>query len=129
MTERLALDTHKWRERTNPQIESDLASYLIENKNAPLENRITYYELEINNEGHLISNEFGRVIDLISVHSPQDKKELEATVELENWATIKSENSIALWISPPSASYSESRFVIFEKNKEKGAFWSKYAPR
>jgi hypothetical protein len=119
MTERLALDTYNWRGRTNHQIKSDLASYLIENRNAPLEKRTTYYELNVNNSGQLVSDEFGRVIDLINVRSLQDKKELEATIELEEWAGTKSEKNVALWISPPSGSYSESRFVIFEKNEDK----------
>lgn len=114
MAERLALNIGNWKNKDQSQIESDFASYLIENKRAPLEEKITYYELAVDQEGKLVSNEFGRILDLIEIQTEQDKKEYEASEKLEHWAN-ETKDGQAIWISPPSKDYSESRFVIFEK--------------
>lgn len=120
MKERIALDLGNWKNKSDPQKESDFAAYLIENKVAPLDERITYYELRVDHQGHLISEEFGRVSELIQVNSELDNKELQATLNLEIWASRKdSQKGLSLWISPPSCVYTDSRFVIFEKNDDR----------
>jgi len=111
--ERLALDLSNWKEKTSQQIVEDFASALLEQRESSLEERITFYRLEVNSEGKLESPSFGLVEKHLRDETELDKLENESVIKLTKWANNEEEGT-AIWISPRSEIYDESRFVIFE---------------
>lgn len=111
MRERLALDLAKWQDKDKTQIVADFASALIENREAPLEDRINTFSLAI---GEIEKLAWG-----LRNETAQDKLENQAVSGLIDWAK-RNESGTAIWISSPSEEYSESRFIIFTLATEGG---------
>ena len=104
MTERLplALDVNNWQARQRSQIVGDFTGALLENQEAPLEDRINTFSISLEElKGMRLRNE-----------TPQDELENAAVKGLISWAEGTDEGQ-AIWISPPSRSYSESRFIVY----------------
>jgi hypothetical protein len=104
MTERLplALDVNNWQARQRSQIVDDFAGALLENQEASLEDRINTFSISLEELKRMrLRNE-----------TPQDELENAAVKGLISWAEENIEGQ-AFWISPPSSSYSESRFIIY----------------
>lgn len=91
----------------------DLTALTLENAEAPLEERITPYEISFNKEGDPNFK--------IRWETKTDYRENEALFKVRD--LIKAGSSHLLWISPPSEEigYKESRMVIFiNKGEDKG---------
>lgn len=111
MIERLALDVAKWRDKDKPQIVADFASALIENREAPLEDRINTFSLTF--------NELEELARGLRHETAQDELENQGVSGVVDWAK-RNEFGKAIWISSPSEEYSESRFIIFSIASEGG---------
>ncbi len=118
MQERIALRTQDWENIF--QATENIASFLIEQRKAPLEQRINYTEIYLDPEGDLYHPVFGKVKDCIEAKNRIDELELEAVEKLSEWARGNNIGQ-AIWMSPSYPNKNESRFIVYElKGDEDG---------
>lgn len=113
--ERLVINTRTW--ETPAQAKENFASALIEQRKGPLEGKINFVELFINENGQLAHSEFGEIKPLVEVKTPIDKLEFRAIEKLTRWAN-ENDQGLAIWISPPYPGQEESRFIVYELKRE-----------
>jgi hypothetical protein len=108
---KLYFDTRLYGGGRGGNIEDDLATVLLENGEAPLEDRITPYEINFNKDGK----------PNFKMREETENDFYENTALLKAGDLMRKGSKYLLWISPPSEEigYKESRMVVFINKGEK----------
>lgn len=117
MAERIALDTRYW--NSPEQGIENTASFMVEQKDGALEDRINYTELFLDDENDLFHPVFGKLKNTLEIKSATDELEAKAIDKLNDWAKTNDEGH-AIWISPPYPDQKESRFIVYDMQRNEG---------
>ena len=101
-----------WIDKPKLQVVEEIASYSLETKKIP-----DPYFFIIGDKGKLISPMTGipveKSVEKISVVG---RKEFEALLKIQDWSAVKTDNEVAVWISPPFKNkYPTSKVIVSEK--------------
>jgi len=105
LAENLALRVGSWRQKSQRAIVGDLASAAIEQRQAPLEERINPVLINF--------DDFKKLQQGLSWETSTSQMENAAYFKILQWAK-HGEDGFLLWISPSSRQYPESRFVVYQ---------------
>ena len=120
----LALNTRNWCPKEGESVEDaknrathDLAAASIEQRKAPLEERINTYSYVVNNRGQLSEIKTGKR-PALRWTTEADHLENHAFMLIEFWAKKGFSKNLA-WFSPPSDKhgYTETRLVVSEREE------------
>jgi hypothetical protein len=121
----LALNTRNWLPKEDESVEDaknrtihDLASAAIEQREAPLEERINTYSYILGEKMQLFEKETGNR-PVLRWAKESDQLENHAFLLMEHWAKEGFSKNLA-WFSPPDEKhgYTETRLVVSEREKD-----------